>query len=162
MRVGRRRQPPRPGAVLGRAGRPAAAARLGRALPPGLGGPDDRGPRRRRPGPRPRSARSAAPSDHGVSKSLYGADPDGNEFEIMWRVPREAWGEYEEHGRRHAARPRRRGRPLGPHELRVPADETAAPRRAARRPLPDRLGVVGSSGSFGRSRRSSVRWARPT
>jgi catechol-2,3-dioxygenase len=34
-------------------------------------------------------------SDHGVSKSLYGADPDGIEFEIMWRVPREAWGEYE-------------------------------------------------------------------
>jgi catechol-2,3-dioxygenase len=32
-------------------------------------------------------------SDHGVSKSLYGVDPDGNEFEIMWRVPREAWGE---------------------------------------------------------------------
>jgi catechol-2,3-dioxygenase len=31
-------------------------------------------------------------SDHGVSKSLYGQDPDGNEFEIMWRVPREAWG----------------------------------------------------------------------
>jgi catechol-2,3-dioxygenase len=30
-------------------------------------------------------------SDHGVSKSLYGMDPDGNEFEIMWRVPREAW-----------------------------------------------------------------------
>jgi catechol-2,3-dioxygenase len=30
-------------------------------------------------------------SDHGVSKSLYGQDPDGNEFEIMWRVPREAW-----------------------------------------------------------------------
>jgi catechol-2,3-dioxygenase len=37
-------------------------------------------------------------SDHGVSKSLYGADPDGNEFEIMWRVPREAWGDHEEHG----------------------------------------------------------------
>ena len=37
-------------------------------------------------------------SDHGVSKSLYGADPDGNEFEIMWRVPREAWGEYEHRG----------------------------------------------------------------
>jgi catechol-2,3-dioxygenase len=37
-------------------------------------------------------------SDHGVSKSLYGHDPDGNEFEIMWRVPREAWGDYEEHG----------------------------------------------------------------
>jgi len=37
-------------------------------------------------------------SDHGVSKSLYGADPDGNEFEIMWRVPREAWGEFEHRG----------------------------------------------------------------
>ena len=33
-------------------------------------------------------------SDHGVAKSLYGKDPDGNEFEIMWRVPREAWGSY--------------------------------------------------------------------
>jgi catechol-2,3-dioxygenase len=35
-------------------------------------------------------------SDHGVSKSLYGRDPDGNEFEIMWRLPREAWGRFEE------------------------------------------------------------------
>jgi catechol-2,3-dioxygenase len=32
-------------------------------------------------------------SDHGVSKSLYGRDPDDNEFEVMWPVPREAWGE---------------------------------------------------------------------
>jgi len=30
-------------------------------------------------------------SDHGVSKSLYAKDPDGNEFEVMWRVPREEW-----------------------------------------------------------------------
>lgn len=37
-------------------------------------------------------------SDHGVSKSLYGSDPDGNEFEVMWRVPRDAWGEYEHRG----------------------------------------------------------------
>jgi catechol-2,3-dioxygenase len=37
-------------------------------------------------------------SDHGVSKSLYGADPDGNEFEIMWAVPRNAWGEDEKRG----------------------------------------------------------------
>jgi catechol-2,3-dioxygenase len=37
-------------------------------------------------------------SDHGVSKSLYGADPDGNEFEVMWRVPRDAWGEEEHRG----------------------------------------------------------------
>lgn len=26
-----------------------------------------------------------------MSKSLYAKDPDGNEFEIMWRVPREDW-----------------------------------------------------------------------
>ena len=37
-------------------------------------------------------------SDHGVSKSLYARDPDLNEFEIMWRVPREDWGEYEHRG----------------------------------------------------------------
>ncbi len=34
-------------------------------------------------------------SDHGATKSLYGADPDGNEFEIMWMVPREQWGQYD-------------------------------------------------------------------
>ncbi len=34
-------------------------------------------------------------SDHGATKSLYGNDPDGNEFEIMWLVPREDWGEHE-------------------------------------------------------------------
>jgi catechol-2,3-dioxygenase len=37
-------------------------------------------------------------SDHGVSKSLYGRDPDGIEFEVMWAVPREAWGEDEKRG----------------------------------------------------------------
>ena len=30
-------------------------------------------------------------SDHGASKSLYGKDPDGIEFEILWAVPREVW-----------------------------------------------------------------------
>ena len=34
-------------------------------------------------------------SSHGATLSLYGADPDGNEFEIMWMLPRSAWGEYE-------------------------------------------------------------------
>jgi len=34
-------------------------------------------------------------SDHGVSKSLYAVDPDGNEFEIMWAVPPERWGDME-------------------------------------------------------------------
>ncbi len=37
-------------------------------------------------------------SDHGVSKSLYARDPDGNEFEVMWEVPREAWGRFENEG----------------------------------------------------------------
>ena len=36
-------------------------------------------------------------SDHGATKSLYGQDPDGNEFEVMWLVPREHWGEYDRH-----------------------------------------------------------------
>lgn len=34
-------------------------------------------------------------SSHGATKSLYGADPDGNEFEVMWMLPREEWGVYE-------------------------------------------------------------------
>lgn len=33
----------------------------------------------------------AGASDHGVSKSLYGKDVDGNEFEVMFEVPRSAW-----------------------------------------------------------------------
>lgn len=35
-------------------------------------------------------------SSHGATKSLYGADPDGNEFEIMWMLPRQDWGPYED------------------------------------------------------------------
>ncbi len=34
-------------------------------------------------------------SSHGATKSVYGADPDTNEFEIMWMLPRDAWGDYE-------------------------------------------------------------------
>jgi catechol-2,3-dioxygenase len=37
-------------------------------------------------------------SDHGASKSLYARDPDGNEFEVAWIVPREEWGEYANRG----------------------------------------------------------------
>jgi catechol-2,3-dioxygenase len=37
-------------------------------------------------------------SDHGATKSLYGRDPDGIEFEVMWMVPRDQWGEYENRG----------------------------------------------------------------
>lgn len=31
-------------------------------------------------------------SDHGATQSLYGVDPDGNEFELMVLLPREQWG----------------------------------------------------------------------
>ena len=44
-------------------------------------------------------------SDHGVSKSLYAKDPDDIEFELMWEVPREDWGDAAQHGIE--ARPRR-------------------------------------------------------
>ncbi|MCM2388595.1 VOC family protein [Streptomyces albipurpureus] len=32
-------------------------------------------------------------SDHGANKSLYALDPDGLEFEVMWLVPPEHWGD---------------------------------------------------------------------
>jgi catechol-2,3-dioxygenase len=35
-------------------------------------------------------------SDHGVSKSLYAKDPDGIEFEVMFEVPRDQWGQFAE------------------------------------------------------------------
>ena len=69
-------------------------------------------------------------SSHGATKSIYGADPDGNEFEIVWMLPREEWGEYEnaapidrldlgrgaaalERDRHSGARPARLGRRAG-------------------------------------------------
>ena len=33
-------------------------------------------------------------SSHGATLSVYGADPDGIEFEVMWMLPREEWGAY--------------------------------------------------------------------
>lgn len=33
-------------------------------------------------------------SSHGATMSVYGADPDGPEFEVMWMLPRSAWGDY--------------------------------------------------------------------
>lgn len=35
---------------------------------------------------------------HGATISLYGVDPSGNEFEVMWLLPRDEWGEYEDKG----------------------------------------------------------------
>jgi catechol-2,3-dioxygenase len=37
-------------------------------------------------------------SSHGATKSLYGVDPDGNEFEITYTIPRAHWGEWETGG----------------------------------------------------------------
>jgi len=34
-------------------------------------------------------------SSHGATKSVYGQDPDGNEFEVMWMLPKSEWGAYE-------------------------------------------------------------------
>jgi catechol-2,3-dioxygenase len=34
-------------------------------------------------------------SSHGATKSIYGVDLDGNEFEVMWMLPRDAWGDFE-------------------------------------------------------------------
>jgi catechol-2,3-dioxygenase len=34
-------------------------------------------------------------SNHGANKSLYALDPDGLEFEVMWLVPSQHWGEAE-------------------------------------------------------------------
>ena len=33
-------------------------------------------------------------SSHGATKSVYAHDPDGNEFEVMWMLPRAEWGDY--------------------------------------------------------------------
>lgn len=35
-------------------------------------------------------------SDHGANKSLYAKDPDGLEFEVMWLVPPDEWGDEED------------------------------------------------------------------
>lgn len=34
-------------------------------------------------------------SSHGTTKSLYGADPDGIDFELMWMLPRDQWHPFE-------------------------------------------------------------------
>lgn len=33
-------------------------------------------------------------SSHGATKSVYAQDHDGNEFEVMWMLPRADWGAY--------------------------------------------------------------------
>ena len=52
-------------------------------------------------------------SDHGATKSVYGRDPDGIEFEVTWMVPRIYWGEWANHGVVRAAGPGHRAPALG-------------------------------------------------
>src|SRR3954466_11104041 len=59
-------------------------------------------------------------SSHGATKSVYGADPDGNEFEVMWMLPRADWGRYE-----HSA-------PIEPLDLRAELDQWSGRRTAGR------------------------------
>ena len=33
--------------------------------------------------------------DTGSTLSVYGRDPDGHTFEVMWETPRDSWGEFE-------------------------------------------------------------------
>ena len=89
--------------LFGVGARGAQASRRDRPLPPGLAG---RHHRRARAGPRRCSThgRYTGESSHGATKSVYGADPDGNEFEVMWMLPREA-------GAIRERRPRRPPRP---------------------------------------------------
>jgi catechol-2,3-dioxygenase len=37
-------------------------------------------------------------SSHGATKSVYGTDPDGNELEITFTIPRADWGAWEQSG----------------------------------------------------------------
>ncbi len=66
---------------------PSGAGRSdGRAVPPGLGGRHPRRSARSWPAPG-RAGALVGASDHGTTKSLYGKDPDGLEFEIVWIIP---------------------------------------------------------------------------
>ena len=71
---------------IGAAAGPSRPAGDRRPLPPRLGG---RHPRRAGRGRRRLAAAGAlaGASDHGTTKSLYGKDPDGLEFEVVWLVP---------------------------------------------------------------------------
>ena len=63
-----------------------SGTRHGRALPPGLGDRHASGDEAAGGVPADNGA-LAGSSDHGTTKSLYGKDPDGLEFEIAWIVP---------------------------------------------------------------------------
>ena len=97
----------------------------------------------------PRPARSSA-SDHGANKSLYAHDPDGLEFEVMWLVPADLWGDEEHEAIIRRARPRRRAgalrRPARSRRSRRVDGRRVRARSSARRSA-SRCGRSSSSGS---------------
>ena len=99
--------------LFGVGAQPPPTPGLARAVPPGLAG---RHRRRARAGPRPPCWRLDAytgESSHGATKSIYGHDPDGNEFEVMWMLPASRLGRVRGRRTGRAPRPARRGGPLG-------------------------------------------------
>ena len=106
-------QPPRPRPVRDRRGRTAAPARDGRALPPGLAGRHDRGPRA---GPAD-AARTSTPSPASPATAPPRASTASTRTATSSRscgcCRATSWGEFENAAPIERARPGRRGTPLG-------------------------------------------------
>ena len=95
LRLPRSGQPPRPRPLRRRRAAAAAArAASGSTTWPGRSTPSRTSHQARTHARRAWSAYTGE-SSHGATKSLYGRDPDGNEFEVMWMLPKASWGEYE-------------------------------------------------------------------
>ena len=67
--------------------RPAPGGATVGPLPPGLGGRHARRARADCAGRLAEAGALVGSSDHGTTKSLYGKDPDGLEFEVVWLIP---------------------------------------------------------------------------
>ena len=65
------------------------------ALPPRVAGRHDRGARGGPAHPGRASAPSPGSPATAPPRASTAADPDGNEFEVMWMLPKAHWGEYE-------------------------------------------------------------------
>ena len=76
---------------------------------------------RRRGSPWRTSTPSPASPATAPPRASTAHDPDGNEFEVMWMLPKAQLGRVRERRTGRAARPARRGRPLGrrPHRRRA-------------------------------------------
>ena len=101
------------------ASRRARAAASGSTTWPGRSTPSRSSSR---PGsPWPTSTPTPASPATARPRASTPSDPDGNEFEVMWMLPKASWGEFAERGAGRPARPGRRGPPVGrrPHRGRA-------------------------------------------